>query len=326
MYYAPEQEMMGPTSYGYPSQEGYGYNGKKGKGAAKGWKGGKGPGYYGKGGKGMNYASQYPADWDFMGDGPVMIRQQMKMTELVAQTVGIDYDAKNKYVLENTAMGEDLLINEESNFFERQACGNRRELDFYLHAGPTKDHEVLLQMKKNFHCVDCCPLMLCMRPELQVISPYTGEIGKVVDPFNLCCNITWNIFDYAGNSYGGVDYTGQNTFSVEGNCCQCGFLFCPCCCDAEFEIIDLKSHGPSGRLVKRAGGIKECCFQGQGEAFEIFFPPYADAHDKQLLVGLGLLVDMVYFENGLSYVKTSPPQNCSHANLRVSVVVSHTQP
>ena len=141
---------------------------------------------------------------------------------------------------------------------------------------------------KPFKCAICC----CCRPEL-ILTLTEGKVqlGRIR---HICtvCDPEFEIFDkndelkYIANAY----------------CCQCGLLcannFLGKMHEAVFKIYTPGNKDEVGCITKSMATYSELVTDA--DTYQINFPSGANAHDKLLLLSLGLMIDYQYFETDSS--------------------------
>jgi hypothetical protein len=76
-----------------------------------------------------------------------------------------------------------------------------------------------------------------------------------------------------------------------GSICQCG-LFCPMCCDVEFDI--LKNGQEAGKITKMALTCSEACLKTN--RFKVDFGTLKSPLEKRMAFASAMLLDLEYFE------------------------------
>ena len=100
-----------------------------------------------------------------------------------------------------------------------------------------------------------------------------------------------------------LNTSGEIVYTVTTDCCKCSYFFrgsCGMFKPVTFYIFSgkygnsKKSNLASGKIEKNIMGIQS--FISDSDNFEILFPPEATEEDKMNLIGVGLMIDYIYFE------------------------------
>jgi len=214
----------------------------------------------------------------FPGVTKLFIKQEMAVVEIFG------LEAKQRYRISvPTADNKEgtvfMFISEESGCFERICLGPNRSLTLKLHAGPSKDHEVIQKMSKPYAIGGNCP---CCRPMFEVFSvPNDGnKLGTVVDPW-ACC---------AMNQVS-ADEKGAERFKTSGSPFQLG-MCCACCAGVEFNIR--RGGEVVGKVEKMSMDLEELFLNTN--RFTVDFGQLTDPIDKRLALASAMLLDLQYFE------------------------------
>ncbi|KAG1706750.1 hypothetical protein DVH05_027603 [Phytophthora capsici] len=265
----------------------------------------------------------------------VVIRQDTQVAEVVAQTVGIPWEASNKYVIhrlpadkkvknepndpsgwsptgpELKALEPFMRAQEESWFVSRivlqyLGCGNLRPLKMHLTvAGETGDVYVIDRPYKCGGAL-CCPLE--MRLSGMNENSEVKRIGRVREDFSpyleRCCSACCLATSYTDIEHALPDGTYEKRYSLRINQACCGRVnncCAPSCCrnDAVYDILD-----PDGAVVANlqvSFGTGEClkalCRAGGGFTnYVLQFPRDSTAQDRALLLAALFHLDYALFE------------------------------
>ena len=217
----------------------------------------------------------------------VIIRQQPELFEAITGC-----ETANRYhVYGQTPQGLKYLFKcmEKSDYCMRSCCpSNIREFNMEIY------HIINLGQQATKLFANAlkplmCPCFCCCRPEMTLLLGGQKEVvGKIVNIFT-CCDPEFDVFDKSGNV----------KFRIHADCCQCGLLCANNICgkfsSANFDIYD-------GTFTNKVGQISKMPAQSYSEmvtdadSYQVTFPQQASAHDKLLLIALGLMIDYQYFE------------------------------
>ncbi|KAK1940082.1 Phospholipid scramblase 3 [Phytophthora citrophthora] len=265
----------------------------------------------------------------------VVVRQDTQVAEVVAQAVGISWEASNKYVIhrlpankkvkndpndpsgwsptgpELKALEPFMRAQEESWFLSRivlqyLGCGNLRPLKMHLTiAGETGDVYVIDRPYKCGGAL-CCPLE--MKLSGMSGNSEVKRIGRVREDFSpylgRCCSACCLATSYTDIERALPDGTYEKRYSLRINQACCGRVnncCAPSCCrnDAVYDILD-----PDGAVVANlqvSFGTGEClkalCRAGGGFTnYVLQFPRDSTAQDRALLLAALFHLDYALFE------------------------------
>ncbi|KAL3672563.1 hypothetical protein V7S43_001858 [Phytophthora oleae] len=266
----------------------------------------------------------------------VVVRQDTQVVEVVAQAVGIPWEASNKYVIHRLPTGKKvkndpddpsgwsptgpelkalepfMRAQEESWFLSRivlqyLGCGNLRPLKMHLTvAGETGDVYVIDRPFKGGGGL-CCPLEM----NLSGVSEGNSEVkrlGRVREDFSpylgRCCSACCLATSYADIERALPDGTYEKRYSLRINQAYCGRVnncCAPSCCrnDAVYDILD-----PDGAVVANlqvSFGTGECLKAlcragGEFTNYVLQFPRDSTAQDRALLLAALFHLDYALFE------------------------------
>lgn len=221
----------------------------------------------------------------------VLIRQQPELFEALTGC-----ETPNRYhVFGQSSQGQKYLFKcmERSNFCMRNCCpSNIREFNMEIYHIVNVGQQVS-KMFANAMKPLICPCCCCLRPEMTL---FLGEqrdiVGKIVNLFTLC-DPEFDVFDKTGNL----------KYRIHADCCQCGLMCANNIC-GKFSTASFTIFDPT--MSNRLGDISRLAAQSYSEmvtdadSYQITFPKDATAHDKLLLIALGLMIDYQYFETDSS--------------------------
>ena len=139
-----------------------------------------------------------------------------------------------------------------------------------------------------------CPFFNCIRPEMRVFMAGTKSlIGTIEEGFS-CCDPIFNIYDK----------DGKIVYSINTDCCQCGFMCRNNCLGKTDECIFFIYKGenpesPIGEINKKAAASQLSI----ADNYSVLFPKNATVEQKLLLSIAGMMIDYQYFENNTNTVK-----------------------
>ena len=225
----------------------------------------------------------------------ILIRQEPDFLESITGC-----ETPNVYhVFGNSHMGFKYLFKciEKSECCERFFCPSKqRQFDMdIIHCTSLNQlymgyNVPFANMQKPCMCTIGC---FC-RPEVTIT--FTGSnaiVGKVVHIYTLC-DPTFELYTKKGIL----------KYIVTASCCQCIFLFPGMIgksYEGEFDIIDIISNQPVGKIIKEPASMSELVIDA--DSYTINFPPNATANDKLLLMGLTIMMDYQYFETNANNEK-----------------------
>ena len=221
----------------------------------------------------------------------VIIRQQPELFEAITGC-----ETANRYhVYGQTSQGLKYLFKcmERSDYCMRACCPSsvrefNMEIYHILNLGQQASKLFANALKPYM-----IPCFCCCRPEMTLLLGEQKEVvGKIINLFT-CCDPEFEVYDKNGNV----------KFRVHADCCQCGLMCANNICgkfsSANFDIYD-------GTLTNKVGNISKMPAQSYTEmvtdadSYQVSFPAQASAHDKLLLIALGLMIDYQYFETDSS--------------------------
>ncbi|RLN92223.1 hypothetical protein BBJ28_00003245 [Nothophytophthora sp. Chile5] len=266
----------------------------------------------------------------------VVLRQSTQKAEMIAQAVGLPYEAGNKYTIhqlptnrkvkthpkdpdgwsptgpELKALEPFMRAKEESSCFTRTmltwlGCGSLRPLKMHFMVG-SDDGDVYL-IDRPFKCggAVCCP----MEMRLDAMSNDKTEptrIGRVREDFSpymgRCCSACCLATTYTDIERALPDGSYEKRYSLRVNLSCCGRVnncCAPSCCrnDAVYDVLDPKGEVVANLQVSFGSGecLKACCRAGGGFTnFVLQFPRDSTPQDRALLLAALFQLDYALFE------------------------------
>ena len=151
-------------------------------------------------------------------------------------------------------------------------------------------NDSFLYVDKKFKC----PCFNCIRPEMRVFFTETNTLlGSIEEAFS-CCDPIFNIYDK----------DGKIVYSINTDCCQCGFMCRNNCLGKTDECVFFIYKGespdiPIGEINKKAAASQLSI----ADNYYVLFPKNATVEEKLLLSIAGMMIDYQYFENNTNTVK-----------------------
>lgn len=218
----------------------------------------------------------------------VIIRQQPEFFEAI-----VGCETPNRYhIFGQSPQGMKYLFKcmERSDFCMRMCCPSgirelNMEMNHVVNVGGQTSSKKFANAYKPFKC----PCFCCNRPEILVnLGDQSSYIGKIRHMFT-CCDPEFEVIESNGNL----------KYFVNADCCQCGLLcannICGKLSPAVFNIYAAGSNNIVAKISKMgAQSFSEVITDA--DSYTVNFPQGSSAHDKLLLIALGLLIDYQYFE------------------------------
>lgn len=218
----------------------------------------------------------------------VIIRQQPELFEAI-----VGCETANRYhVFGQTSQGCKYLFKclERSDFCMRCCCpSNIREFNMEMNHVINAGNQIASKKFANAYKPLKCPCFCCNRPEILVnVGDQSAYIGKIKHIFT-CLDPEFEVFEASGNL----------KYFVHADCCQCGLMCANNMCGkfstATFNIYSVGNNALVATITKMsAQSYSEMVTDA--DSYIVNFPQDATAHDKLLLIALGLLIDYQYFE------------------------------
>lgn len=266
--------------------------------------------------------------------GGLVMRQKTQKGEVVAQMLGIPFEAKNKYkvhllppnkVVKNQPHDTDgweptaeeldqldtfLFAQEESGCCTRVClalvgCLNLRPLQMHLSvSGSTGDVYVINREFLLGGCC-CCPLEMTLDAVAEGKAQRIGRVREDFSPyFSKCAAACCLGTTYTDIERAMPDGTFEKRFSLRTNVCCCGRVnnCCGATCfknDAVYDILDTKGQIAAHLQMTYAkgSGLGACCRAGAGfNNYILEFPRESTAEDRMLLLTALFQVEYQLFE------------------------------
>ncbi len=267
----------------------------------------------------------------FSSQEGVVVRQVTQLMESVAQTVGLPYEARNKYKVsflpggknvaqtpkdpqrwqptstELEALEQALFVREESGLLMRcltAICGvlNLRPLTLHFSVDPTSGDAYIVNRPFNCGAWICCPLTM----DLLENSPQGAfKIGRVIENWDnyclrccqVCCLATvYHDVQVIENAVYRTKYTIRANVACCGRVNNCCGATC-CKNDMVWDILD-----PQGSIVATiqktygpgSGACCRCCYMFNN--YILKFPTAASGTERALLLATLFQIDYHLFE------------------------------
>lgn len=244
------------------------------------------------GGMSADPAHRLPHKQKIMQLSGIFVKQKMNLAEVISGCeLANTYHVYSKKGDEVKKMGSKLYkCKEKSGWYSRNCLSNecremRLKVENIVHSEDST--EICLLMEKECMCTCMC----CNRPYFSITYVEHGEniyLGKVIYPFNFCA-LNFEV----------LDRNNSVKFTLEGDCCQCGYVCrnypCEACQTVVFRLYDKNHNLLPATFIKR----NKNCFKSMvsdSDNFAVDFLPNMDWEDRSLLLSLVLLVDFMLFE------------------------------
>ena len=216
------------------------------------------------------------------------IHQQIEMVEILT-----GFEIPNRYhVLVKDFNGQYKYLfkcKEDSTCCQRQCCPtSQREFNMRIKHIANMNmfaqnfENIFAMVNKPYNCPFCC----LGRPYMECNYSNGIKFGKIYQPFYFC-NPEFYIYD--GND--------SLKYSINCDCCQCGFVcknnFCGKLSECLFEISD--GNGRIDGYIKRlpSRGLQ---IISDSDSYDVRFPTNASPSEKFLIILAAILIDYQYFE------------------------------
>lgn len=253
----------------------------------------------------------------------VVVRQVTQFSEAILQTIGLPYEAKNKYQIAPLPDGKcaarehdqadvwnpthkelesiqyNMQATEDSGLFNRIfftwfGCLNNRPLTLHV---SERGKEVLL-IRKPFKCGGelCCPLEMTVEKSGNKIGmvkqDFDNYCGKCVES---CCRCTW---------YNNILEGSDLKYVVRLNACCCGRTNNCCgatCCKNNLIMDILDKDGKVVATIQKTYAPSDncdafcrCCYHYDNYIVE--FPTEATTQQRELILAAVFQVDYGWYE------------------------------
>jgi len=198
----------------------------------------------------------------------------------------------------NQSEGEQFATSlEESDCCMRLCCGGCHKFDMPVKVLGTD--EEIMNMQRPMKC-NAGPCKCCCYQEMTFTSG-GQEFGKIEEGF-YCCVPRMKILDGQGKPI----YKVHSPTCIGGMCVNCCAEGNPCCgkgcCKVPFHIFPADQEDTdngaafAGKIVKVPKSMAVEIFT-DSEAFDVHFPPDANATEKALIAGSAIFINAIFFES-----------------------------
>lgn len=224
----------------------------------------------------------------------LQVKEKANVFEVITAMLGQEIEMGNKYRImggPDHPGGPDhelFFAVEQTGFCRRQQKQCCRDcapwdVDIMYTEGGAQPAYPVFKMKRECTYTCCC----FNRPAVDVLTGQGQLIGSIIDPWT-CCGMNFTI----------NGPNGDQLFSADGGCCQCG-ICCPCPC-GPCSTVEFPVSRPSGEQVGMVQKQLTCCnwlLGGDVENYKVDFAGVSNPRNKALLMALAIFIDFRYYSD-----------------------------
>ncbi|KAF5280172.1 hypothetical protein FQR65_LT15035 [Abscondita terminalis] len=210
-----------------------------------------------------------------------------------------DREPENEFIVANSIGQKVYYAKEESDDCSRRMCGSRRA--FRMKVFDNFGNQII-DISRPIACQACC--FPCCMQKMEVSAPPGTVVGLIHQEWALL----YPTFAIKGP-------TGDTILRIQGPWCTMN-----CYADVEFKVLTSDGANEVGKISKRWSGYSNEN-SAKMDVFGISFPMDLDVRMKAVMLGACFLIDMMYFEQGV----TNPNKSNARAQQTTNAPQHHQE-